>query len=404
MHPLMACFWLFSLIVLVHGGAANFSQSTAMNTTLPPNDFNACDGTDGYMPILYHNYTGDDCPPPNNRLTDDGRQCYFGKYGDIAHNCDAYCQLYTYFEYALEVPFPMSYCNYPLECSLSASYSASWTWGISFSTKVGKALKIGISGSYSQAYGTTTGRSWSFTPAEGQCGYFSFVPIKKIACGIYSESTFSYSHFYGYYCKDDVRTSVLCPPQVWNVPQPSGSSGPDGTVIFVNTDCDTRQPLDAEHQDKVYRHPGVPLDRGVAAAMQQGWANNTCSFHTSPAPSPGSDDYTVEIFGKGMLPNSVGLNGSTLMNSIAWSCGTSADASYAFLWYGAVDAAVAPMHVSLPDGSILPSVPPLVGAEFGALVKLTMASGYSGQCIGDALITAGAVTTDQCGSDVDVDA
>jgi hypothetical protein len=45
---------------------------------------------------------------------------------------------------------------------------------------MGKALKFGISGGYGESYGTTTGHSWTFEPDKGECGYFTYIPTKKI--------------------------------------------------------------------------------------------------------------------------------------------------------------------------------------------------------------------------------
>jgi hypothetical protein len=47
------------------------------------------------------------------------------------------------------------------------------------SPKVGKALKMGISGSYGHNWGNANGISWSFQPGDHECGYFTFVPTKK---------------------------------------------------------------------------------------------------------------------------------------------------------------------------------------------------------------------------------
>lgn len=149
------------------------------NIALPLNKRDACDGTSGAWPILYHNYTNEDCTPIIP-MSKNGQYCNFYSLPDQPYrHCLAFCQQTTFFEYAQETPFPNSYCNAPMTCSLSLGKSTSWNWGISFSPKIGKAIKVGISGSYGESYGTTSGHAWSFTPKEGQCGYFTFVPIKK---------------------------------------------------------------------------------------------------------------------------------------------------------------------------------------------------------------------------------
>lgn len=66
-----------------------------------------------------------------------------------------------------------------MQCSISESSSTSYSYGVSISSKVGKALKVGVSGSFSYGTSTAYGRSWSSQPEPGQCGYFTWVPIIK---------------------------------------------------------------------------------------------------------------------------------------------------------------------------------------------------------------------------------
>lgn len=131
--------------------------------------------------------------------------------------------------------------------------------------------------------------------------------------GIHSESVLMLSPDQ---CSLDVKSTNVCPPQVWEVLQHDKKMGPDGAVIFVNTDCNTRLPLDAIDQDPVYQHPEVPLDRGVSVGIQQAWNPNatwsaTTYPHTGGADNPNTT-YAIELFGIGMLYGSIGLNGSSL--------------------------------------------------------------------------------------------
>ncbi|CAN8101555.1 unnamed protein product [Discula destructiva] len=269
---------------------------------------------------------------------------------------------------------------------------------------MGKAIKVGVSGSYGQSKGTSTGHSWSFQPSPGQCGYFSFVPVKKTSCGVFSESRYIDSPDR---CSLDIYTSNICVSQVWNVAQYDGKSGPDGTVIFVNTDCDTRRPLDDEHQDPIYRHPEVPLDRGVSVGIQESWfSNSTCSvIPYAEADKLGDNTYAIEIFGTGMLYDSIGLNGSVLIDSIYASCSANSTSqgstgSYSFTWYqangtminGTQSNVVQPNGISLTDLTTLP----LSGAQFGMLLTLSLLNDTMTTCIGDALYGAGASALPQC--------
>lgn len=178
----MLVLWFVSLLGLAQAGLAPLNTTNPGNITNPGNEFNICDGTGGYSPILYHNYTTADCVPKFN-LGSDGNCSWIQPL-----TCGSFCQQYTYFEWGQESPFTQSDCNYPLECSLTESSSTSWNWGVSFTPKIGKALKVGVSGSYGQSYGQTTGRSWSFQPEPYQCGYFTFVPVRKVTW--YGSSSF----------------------------------------------------------------------------------------------------------------------------------------------------------------------------------------------------------------------
>lgn len=73
----------------------------------------------------------------------------------------------------------MSWCNYPLECTLKDTASTSWDWGVVFTPKMGNTFEVGISGGYGKTTGMAAGHMWTFQPMLGQCGYFTFVPIKK---------------------------------------------------------------------------------------------------------------------------------------------------------------------------------------------------------------------------------
>lgn len=186
MQPFTVILWLLGLLLVVGGSQGTPEQLSALNTTKLnalniTKQFDICSGTIG-SPILYYNYTDKNCIPPfylkDNNL-DCGVQEWAGDDEKWVSDCDTYCQLTTIFVYAREAPYPASYCNYPLECSISDDHSVSWNWGFSVSPKMGKAFKLGISGSFGRSSGTSTGRSYKFTPQDGQCGYFTFVPIKK---------------------------------------------------------------------------------------------------------------------------------------------------------------------------------------------------------------------------------
>lgn len=183
--------WLLGLVLAfpstnTSSGAATVSHPELSLSNITK-QFDVCSGSPGTSPVLYYNYTAAQCPP-NLHLADpdesNGENCYVqqwpntgGKY--FSSDCAAYCQLVTIFKYAQESPFPSSYCNYPMECQITRTHSTSWNWGFSLTPKVGKWVKIGISGTYSHSYATATGQNFKITLQQNQCGYFSFIPIAK---------------------------------------------------------------------------------------------------------------------------------------------------------------------------------------------------------------------------------
>lgn len=213
--------------------------------------------------------------------------------------------------------------------------------------------------------------------------------------GVYSESTVERYWWSTYwFCGEEIRSTPLCAPESW---QPStAKDGPEGTVVFVNTDCDTRRPLDDDQQDVIYRHPGVPLDRGLSTAMINSWTNNTCIVTSSTTPvDAGFVAYTVEIFGTGMIFGEVGLNGSTLVSGIEFACGANTTAPYSFAWFESngtmIDGPLS--QISQGDGSSLYNLTtlPMEGANFGAIMTLAIPSGNSTRCIATALQQAGSL-------------
>jgi hypothetical protein len=61
---------------------------------------------------------------------------------------------------------------------------------------------------------------------------------------------------------------------------PDGSV--DGEVIFVRSDCETRLPLDMEHQDPIYQKPGVPMDRGQLQGILTTFGDNGPDKNPAP--------------------------------------------------------------------------------------------------------------------------
>ncbi|KAK8086785.1 hypothetical protein PG994_001759 [Apiospora phragmitis] len=344
---------------------------------------NPCDGV-GATPVFYHEYLGDVCPPPFP-LNPDGSCSQWANY---AYDCISYCQINTTFDWATESPFPvLSVIIQPSAISARASqlagmksFEASWSFG--FSPKVGKAIKLGVSGGYSQSYGTSQGRSWSFDPKEGECGYFTFVPARKTTCGTLSQSSPMWQDGVWTCAPNVVNTANYCAPGVWY----DSAGDPDGVILFVRINCLTREPLGPEFQDPVYNSmlslsyvteailvmhlPGVPMDRGLLATVMQGWVDDTCSASLVSSNSDGTQTAAFDIHGKGFSDSQLGDNGANL-NAGLTSCGTLA--SWVFNW--------------TPDNGTYDWA--ATGTVTGTSVK---------GCIGDAVVAAGGSTKSNCDS------
>lgn len=111
----------------------------------------------------------------------------------------------------------------------------------------------------------------------------------------------------------------ICGGEMWKVLDVARSKYvPDGTVIFVYTDCQTREPLPMDKQDPVYSAPGVALDtksvqrRLRDGEQKQGPTQSRCSI----AKSEGPGEVRVSISGWGFSDDKIGPKGEHLFEAI----------------------------------------------------------------------------------------
>lgn len=165
--------------------------------------------------------------------------------------------------------------------------------------------------------------------------------------------------------------------------------------------------MPAADQHPIYQNPEVPLDRGVAVTMLNGWVDNTCDVIISTGPSDGLNNYTVTVFGLGMLYGSIGANGSLLVDQIASSCQANITAPYSFSWYQANGTMIMTNLSTIvqPDSEQLPStlsdnttgLSSLLRVDFGLKLTMTLNSTtFTSFCIGQVLILAGGATMSNC--------
>ncbi|KAI0517622.1 hypothetical protein F5B22DRAFT_603557 [Xylaria bambusicola] len=263
-----------------------------------------CDGVNG-SPILYHEYREDACPAPYKFDSNIPGQCE--KANDWRSGCSTFCQVRTTFVYGQESPFVGTYCHGPFTCSITSTLTTNITYmgSLNPSFDLAGALKVGVSAGYSQNQVSAIARAFSVTLDPGQCGYFTYVPVKKTFCGSYSHGQLLQLGHALNYCVNVVTEGNVCDEVTWTI---NGQA--DGETIFVKTDCTTREPLPLDQQDPIYQQPGVPLDRGLVASILNTWVQDTCKVDYQFF-----DDY-FEVTGTNWSADLLGPNGENIKNAI----------------------------------------------------------------------------------------
>ncbi|OIW29092.1 hypothetical protein CONLIGDRAFT_670791 [Coniochaeta ligniaria NRRL 30616] len=257
------------------------AREQEVNHTMGLEKRDPCDGVNA-SPVLYHEYREADCPA-RFKFSSDG-SCEGAKNPD--NDCQAFCQVLTF--------------------TITGGASG----------RLLDAFSLGVSGGFSYVTAKAFSRAFTVKLDIGQCGYFTFVPVRRDICGTLS----LYGTRVGWtgipYCDTAVDRDPIqniqnfCSGSAWN--NPDGTA--DGETIFVRTDCANRAPLDMDQQDPVYQNPGVALDRGKLAAMIDAWQTNTCDV---------SYEFLFDKFevrGKAWADNELGANGEGLEAKIR-GCG-----------------------------------------------------------------------------------
>jgi hypothetical protein len=145
----------------------------------------------------------------------------------------------------------------------------------------------GITGGYSDdTDGYTYSVSRSVTLGENECGYFTFIPIKRETCGTRTSAQLQNLKSNDRRdCVNDVHTwANVCAEdqQFWpRLNWPDWLDGlptwmkPEavmrGETVLVRTSCSDRRRLPLDRQDEAYRHPGVALDQGLCQSLSEAW-------------------------------------------------------------------------------------------------------------------------------------
>lgn len=173
-----------------------------------------------------------------------------------------------------------------------------------------------------------------------------------------------------------------CSSQLWLIKNTGNARNPDemipdGTLLFVYTDCATRRPLPMELQDPVYRSPGVALDHDTISAMQESWVWNTCYFWDMNV----AGERALYIRGSGFRDDKIGSNGELLLEKVK-ACAGGNLKNHKFTWYDngkPEDSAKVRGATWLFEGDVPDTIRP--------------------GCVGEAVMEVGGVTQDQCFGD-----
>ncbi|KAF6810609.1 hypothetical protein CMUS01_13429 [Colletotrichum musicola] len=349
---------------------------------------NPCEGKE-HAARLYRQYVENDCPA-KFRMNPDGSCQGWENY---ENECASFCQIRTYFEWASEVPFPNSACRGPSSCSVSEKDTTNVGWAISLTGREGKAARVGVSGGLKGHWGTSPGRSKKVDLRDGQCGYFTWVPVRKVACGTVSLAAPARPIFGLGRCDTDTTHGAkslenVCGHEMWRVRDDvKGKDVPDGTLLFVYTDCQTREPLPMDKQDPVYTAPGVALDsKSVQSLLRTGKlgsAQSTCSIAKTDAPG----QKRVTISGWGFSDDKIGSQGGSLLAAVQ-GCVRAAAQDGAIVRNSRFD-----RHKSedAPDGSL---------AEKGAVdywkFSADVPADTTAECVNEVLLAMGGSAQDRC--------
>lgn len=186
-------FTVLSSLSLLARAAPTTSEVTPVVQEISKRD--PCDGVNA-EPVLYKEYREADCPAKYKY--DSNGHC--SGYHNIFNACQQFCQVRKYtlrkpsthyvslslthitgtnFVYAQEVPFANTYCHGPLTCTVTSTHTETVTINVGVNAKFLEAYGLGVSGGLSKATANAVARAFQVKLENGECGYFTFVPIRK---------------------------------------------------------------------------------------------------------------------------------------------------------------------------------------------------------------------------------
>ena len=134
--------------------------------------------------VLYHRYDSEECRP--RRVIYVNGDCPMEK-TEIEPGtfiCAGFCQESTEYYYGRETIFLANpYCHGPMSCAIqeTKTVQVQYSFSSSISIKYSEVFNLGISGGVSKTTSTARAQTKTVSLEEGQCGYFTFIPIFKLS-------------------------------------------------------------------------------------------------------------------------------------------------------------------------------------------------------------------------------
>ncbi|KAH7364762.1 hypothetical protein BKA65DRAFT_473075 [Rhexocercosporidium sp. MPI-PUGE-AT-0058] len=185
--------------------------------------------------------------------------------------CTAYCEIRVNYSYGQEVPYGGSECA-AKECKIakgtSSTVTTTWEINANIGIEVSKgallgAFNLGASYSFSTSASTSLDIERSEELEEGECGYWTWVPILVDTCGSLTTAPTEIPNdgpFGGAArCNADASTWTSIGNWCNRTPVKRDDGSAAGNTFFVYTKCDVAGGIDWNNkkQSDIYRHPGV---------------------------------------------------------------------------------------------------------------------------------------------------
>jgi hypothetical protein len=155
-----------------------------------------CDWHGGAELILYHEYRDPPCVVPNHLLP--SGDCEPRVVQElVTPSCLSFCQIRANFIYGREVPLMNAYCHGPMKCTVKEAIKVGMSWKLKVPSTVAllglvkgvrhrkwkapqRYRQRQITGGFAgDTDGVTNSQSRQIDMAQGECGYFTFIPIDK---------------------------------------------------------------------------------------------------------------------------------------------------------------------------------------------------------------------------------